>query len=415
MKLQIKFFLQFLSQIFNLKLVQFAFFLALRYLRTPRQHRLAQFTALAAIAGIACGVAAMILAQALSNGFRQEMQEKILQSTAHITIFRRDETEIYDYEDLCNRIETTRFVKKAAPTTFDSALLIGKINSSYAILRGGEEVQSSKSKSQNPNQNAIIIEIGKVLAEKTGLKTGDCGEIVSGAGNIGENFAPVSTAVEVGGTFETGIYEYDSTWIRVGLADEAKLTGKSFPSATAIAVEASDIYKSPKIAAEIAERFGADYKVLDWQEANRPLFAALALERRIGLLVIGLIILVAALNITTTLALIVNERRFDIAVLKTCGAKWKSIVQIFLFEGLIIGAIGIFSGVILSLAACFFINYFGLINLPPDVYELNRISLKPYLIDVVLTITIVFGVCLLATIVPARMAARVRPSENLKN
>jgi len=386
--------------------VRFEFHLALRYLRVPRRNRLAQFTATAAIIGIAAGTAAMILAQALSNGFRQEMQDKILQNTAHVTVFRKDDTEIFDSQNLIEQIKQIEDVKTAAPTTFDSALLIGKTNSSYAILRA---VQNS-SQSDRPK-----IEIGKVLAEKISLKIGDSAEIVSGTGNGGENFAPTSTAVEIAAVFETGIYEYDSTWIRVSLADEARLTGKSFPTATAIAVEVSDIYKSKEIAERISEKIGADYKVLDWQEANRPLFAALALERRIGLLVIGLIIFVAALNITTTLALVVNERRFDIAVLKTCGARAKSIVKIFLIEGLIIGAIGIFAGAILSLASCFFINYFGLINLPPDVYELNRILLKPNSVDVAVTIAIVFAVCLLATIVPARMAARIRPAENLKN
>ena len=386
--------------------MRFEFHLALRYLRVPRRNRLAQFTATAAIIGIAAGTAAMILAQALSNGFRQEMQDKILQNTAHVTVFRKDDTEIFDSQNLIEQIKQIEDVKTAAPTTFDSALLIGKTNSSYAILRA---VQNS-SQSDRPK-----IEIGKVLAEKISLKIGDSAEIVSGTGNGGENFAPTSTAVEIAAVFETGIYEYDSTWIRVSLADEARLTGKSFPTATAIAVEVSDIYKSKEIAERISEKIGADYKVLDWQEANRPLFAALALERRIGLLVIGLIIFVAALNITTTLALVVNERRFDIAVLKTCGARAKSIVKIFLIEGLIIGAIGIFAGAILSLASCFFINYFGLINLPPDVYELNRILLKPNSVDVAVTIAIVFAVCLLATIVPARMAARIRPAENLKN
>ena len=394
--------------------MRFAFFLALRYLRAPRRHRLAQFTSLVAIVGIAVGVAALIIAQSAARGFRQAMQEKILQNTAHITVFQTNGAEISDNRNLCEKIKQIKGIESISLTSFDNALLVGKGSSELATLRGISNFKFQISNSENKSQKPIV-EIGKSLAEKIGLSAGDSAEIVSGSGNIGENFSPTSTTVEVGGVFSTGLYEYDSTWIRVSLEDAAKLTGKNEISPTALEIKTNDIYQSNKIAAEIQKTLGADFKVLDWQEANRPLFAALSLERRIAVLIISLVVFVAVLNITTTLALVVNERKSDIAVLKTCGARPANIVLIFLFEGALLGAIGATLGVLLGLTICFLANYFNFVSLPQEVYSISEIRLENNFMEIFLTVAAAFLLSLLASAIPAWMAARVRPLENLKN
>jgi lipoprotein-releasing system permease protein len=402
--------------------VRFAFFLAFRYFRQPRRSVLARLTAWAAIIGIAFGTAAMIAALALSNGFRQAIQEKILANTPHVTIFRTDGGEISDWNELNEKIQQIEGVEKISAQSFNNALLIGKTDSAFAVLRGSREksnISNLKSQILNNNEqqttNQIKIELGRILAEKTGLKTGDAAEIVSGSGQIGESFAPVSNAVEIAGIFETGLYEYDSTWIRLSLEDAAMLTGKNLSTVSIIAVETANIYKSNETARKISEQIGADYKILDWREANRPLFAALALERRIALLIIGLIIFVAALNITTTLALSVSERRFDIAVLRACGARARKIVSIFLIEGLILASIGLIAGVLLGVSVCFLANQFDLIHLPADVYEVGSISLQVNAGEVLLIAAMVLFLSFPASAIPARAAARMRPLENLKN
>lgn len=395
--------------------MRFEIFLAFRYFRQPRRSFLARLTAWAAIIGVAFGTAAMIAALALSNGFRQAMQEKILANTPHVTIFRIDGGEIVEWKELNEKIRIIEGVKNVSAQSFDNALLIGKTDSAFAVLRASEEKYNQTTNNEQRTTSKIKIELGRFLAEKTGLKTGDAAEIVSGSGRIGENFAPVSNAVEICGVFETGLYEYDSTWIRLSLEDAARLTGKNSLSVSTIAVETVDIYKSGETAEKIAERIGAEYKVLDWREANRPLFAALSLERRIAFLIIGLIISVASLNITTTLALSVGERRFDIAVLRAVGASAKKIVSVFLIEGLILAASGLSAGVLLGISICFFANYFGLIHLSADVYEVESISLRVNTIEILLLATLILVLSFLASAIPALAAARMKPLENLKN
>lgn len=364
----------------------------------------------------------MIVALALSNGFRGAMQEKILANTAHVTVFRADGDETSDWRELSEKIERIAGVEKISAQTFDNALLKGKNNSAFAVLRGAQEKsQISNLKSQiskNDERQAtdkIKIELGKTLAEKTGLKPGDRAEIVSGSGQIDESFAPISTGVQIGAVFETGLYEYDSTWIRLRLEDAAKLTGRNLTTVSTIAVETADIYQSNETARKISEQLGAEYKVLDWREANRPLFAALRLERRIALLIVGLIIFVAALNIATTLALSIGERRFDIAVLRACGASARKIVSTFLIEGLILAFVGLFLGVLLGASACFLANQFNLIQLPADVYEVANVSLRVDFGEVLLIAAFVLFLSFLASAIPALAAARMRPLENLKN
>lgn len=395
--------------------MRFAFFLAFRYFRQPRRNFLARLTAWAAIVGIAFGTAAMIAALALSNGFRRAIQEKILVNTPHITVFRADGGEISDWNELNEKIQQIEGVKKVSAQNFNNALLIGKTDSAFAVLRGSQEGKSQTTNNERRVANQIKIELGRILAEKTGLRMGEAAEILSGSGQIGENFAPVSNKVEVAGIFETGLYEYDSTWIRLSLADAARLTGKNLSTVSTIAVDTSDIYKSNETARKISEQIGAEYKILDWREANRPLFAALALERQIALLIIGLIIFVAALNITTTLALSVSERRFDIAVLRACGASGRKIVSIFLIEGLMLASIGLIAGVLIGFLACFLANQFNLIHLPSDVYEVGNISLQVNAGEVLLIVAMVLFLSLLASAIPAQAAAQMRPLENLKN
>jgi len=162
--------------------------------------------------------------------------------------------------------------------------------------------------------------IGARLAEKLNLKIGDTAEILTL-----ENQTP--SRIRIAGTFETGLYDYDSTWIYISPEKFARLRGKTEFTPTNLSISVKDIYKTDETAQKIRSELGENFKVVDWQEANRPLFAALSLERRVALAIISLIIFIAALNITTTLALLVNERRFDIAILRTCGARTRGTLR----------------------------------------------------------------------------------------
>ncbi len=370
--------------------------LAYKYFRARRKS-LARFTSVAAIVGIAAGVASLIVAQALAKGFSDEMRDKILANTAHIAVFLKDGSNIDNHPEIAETVKNIENVREVLPTAYENSLLIGETETSYAVLKV----------SDRSNLKGSRIAVGARLAEKLNLKIGGEAEIVTL-----ENQTP--SRVRVAETFETGLYDYDSTWIYVSPEKFAQLYGQPQFTPSILNVSVRDIYASGETAQKIRRDLGENFKVVDWQEANRPLFAALSLERKVAFAVIGLIIFIAALNITTTLALLVGERRLDIAILRTCGATTRSLTTIFLVEGLFLGFVGIFAGVILGLAGCFFGNYFKIISIPAEVYSLNYIPLRPEISGILLIILIAFFLCLTACLYPALKASRIKPLENLR-
>lgn len=433
-------------------------FLAIRYLRARRPRRLARATALAAILGISIGVAALTVALALSNGFNDEMRDKILRGTAHITLMRRDGQQIPDWRGLIDRIRGVEGVEDASSTTYDGALLSTPNGSSYAILRGldregarsiaevrrtiiagsvepllnepspftnNQSTDKKRAENNSPitsfdeipseaaTPNAII---GSELAARTNLHVNDTATVISGEATLTPvGLAPRYRRVRIAGIFQSGLYEYDSSWVYLSLDTAASFAGASEPSSSIISIEVKDIYSVALVAERLRERLGASYTTVTWQEANRPLFAALALERRMGLIIIALIILIATLNITTTLVLVVAERRSDIAILSAMGARARSIMLVFIIEGAVIGTAGTITGIILGLVACLIGDHYKLVSLPADIYSISNVPFHMRALDVALAAAVAFVLSLLATIYPARAAARLRPIEALRD
>lgn len=378
--------------------------LASKYFRA-RRRSLARFTAAAAIIGIAAGVASLIVAQALAKGFADEMRDKILANTAHIAVFLQDGGEISGQERISEDLRTIENVREIAPTADENAFLIGENAVNYANLR---VISNFKFQFSNPNE--IEIAVGARLAEKCSLQSGAQAEIIM----LENGIEPVRVPVRVGEIFQTGLYDYDAAWIYVSPANHARIRGQRDFAPTILNVSVRDIYKADETARAIRARLGDGFKVVDWQEANRPLFAALSLERKVAFAVIALIIFIAALNITTTLALLVNERRLDIAILRTCGASSRSLVKIFLIEGLMIGLTGILAGVGLGLAACLAGNYWKIVSIPAEVYSLNYIPLKVEVSSILPVAAAAFALSLAACAYPSLKASRIKPLENLR-
>ena len=433
-------------------------FLALRYLRLRRGRRVARWTALAAVAGIACGVAALVAALALANGFRDELRDKILRGTSHVTLAREGGAGMEDPRAVAARVRSVEGVTDATPTTYEGALLAGPNGAAYTLLRGvdserpraREEIQGTVTAgtldavfrrdaaggaddagkatavvgaggaanraddTDGADDAPVPVVVGEELAARAGLnEVGDEGWVVTaGAEGRGPGFVPRARRVRVVGLFRSGLYEYDSAWTYLSLETVAGVEGVQ-PSVV-ISIEARDIYASDEVARRVRATMGAGWTTVDWREANRALFDALALERRTVALIIMLITIVAALNITTTLALVVVERRADIAVLSALGAQPRGVTLIFIIEGALVAAVGALAGVALGLAACFAADRFHLLRLPPDVYSLASVPLHPHGPDVLLTALAAFVVSLLATIYPALQASRVRPAEALR-
>lgn len=404
-------------------------FLALRHLRSREKRRLARVTALLAVVGIAVGVAAMIVALALANGFRDEMRDKILQGSAHLTVMRSNGQPMSDYRDVATRIARLNGVTAASGTTYDGAVVIGPKGSAYAVLRGvdgaakesvaviGRSViagsVSPLFEASTKDENLPSVMVGAELATRIGVQTGDTAEVISA--NPGFSSSNSSRRhVRVAGIFRSGLFEYDSTWVYLPLETAAAFAGGAH-TASVISVQVANIYEVKQTAARVRESLGDSYTTVDWQEANRPLFTALAVERRIGVVIIALIILTAALNITTTLILVVMERRRDIAILNAMGATSRSIMGIFMIEGAIVGVVGAVLGVLTGVAATLLANRYKLISLPADVYSISSVPLNLQFRDVLVASVVAFVLTVVATIYPARAAAQVRPAEMLRD
>jgi lipoprotein-releasing system permease protein len=403
-------------------------FLALRNLRSRQRRRLARVTALIAVVGIAVGVAALLIALALANGFRDEMRDKILRGTAHVTVMRSDGQSMPDYQEVAARVANIEGVTSATGTTYDGAVAIGPKGSAYAVLRGidGTSAQTTGDISRSlvagsgdhvfetrgEQQDLPAVVLGSELAARTGLKVGDAAEII--AAHSGSSSNGSRRHVRVAGVFRSGLFEYDSTWIYLPLETAAAFSGDTH-AASVISVQVRNIYDVKQTSGKIRQALGSSYTTIDWQEANRPLFTALAFERRIGVVIIALIILIAALNITTTLILVVLERRRDIAILSAMGATARSLMGIFVIEGAIVGLLGAVAGVSLGAVAILIANRYQLISLPADVYSISNVPLNLHFRDAALAAAIAFALSIIATIYPAHAAARIRPAETLRD
>ncbi|MGQ0540861.1 MAG: FtsX-like permease family protein [Blastocatellia bacterium] len=380
--------------------MRFEYRLVLRSLLS-RRRGLVRFTAIVAVIGIAAGVSCLILAQTFARGFQSEMQSKILANTPHISVFANENGPINDWESLVDKIALIENVESVTPTASEPAVIVGGKTSDYAQLQVfGSDLTS----------DSIEIAVGAELARRTGAVVGNTAEIVTFADG-----QPKNTQVTVIGEFQTGIFDYDASWVRISAGGYAKLRESASFNPTVLSVKVSDIYRSDKVANYIRERLGTDYRVIDWQEANRPLFAALSLEQKVSFFIIVLITLIAVVNITTTLLLLVNERRLDIAVLRTCGAKSSSIVTMLAVEGLALGIFGIALGIITGLTACFAANYYKLIQLDAKIYSISGIALKPEPLEILVIAIAAFALCVCATFFPALKASGIKPMENLRN
>ena len=417
-----------LPDLFNLGevIMPYEFFLAFRYLRSRQKRRLARVTAVAAILGIMMGVAALIVTFALSNGFRDEMKEKILQGTSHLSVMRADGLPITDYKNLASQLQQIEGVESASATTYDGGLARGSKGSSYAVLRGIESKAGQTSQArkwltegsfdplfdESPLGESRIpgAVIGSELVSRIGISLGDVFQIIPANEAGGETMR----RLRVAGIFRSGLFEYDSTWIYVDFNLAATFAGGDH-SASVMSVQVKDPDRVKDVAARVNSTLGQGYTTVDWQEANQPLFSALALERRMGLFIIGLIIAVAALNITTMLILVVVERRRDIAVLSTLGATRVGVMLLFVIEGAVVGAIGAIAGVMLGLFACLIGNHFKLVSLPADVYSISNVPLNATFSETLIAALVAFVLSVLATIYPARAAARFRPVEALRD
>ena len=391
-------------------------FLAWRYLHSRRRRPLARVTGVAAWLSVALGVAALLVTLALGHGWQDEIQDKLLTGTAHIVATRKDGVPLPDWRVYALRLRAVAGVAQVSATTYEGALIIGANGATYAVLRGvaGDDTRAIAEVRQTLTEGAFTPQetpgqavIGAALAERAGLRVGDTAEIVTGAEALDEGAAR-RQKVRIAGLFRAGWQEADATWLYLPLPTAARAAGANSEAATAFNIQVTEPYQSDRVAAALRVLLGADFTVTDWQEAQSPFFAALALARRVAFFVIGLLFLLAWLQVLATSVLIVAERRNDIAILGALGARPGSITSVFLLEGALIGLAGAVCGVATGLALCWLGNRYRWINLPAESFALNYIPFHPRASDVIWLTLAAFCSSLLATLYPAWAAARER-------
>ena len=359
-----------------------------------------RFTSVAAVAGVAVGVAGLLSAIAVSRGIQLEMQRALLAAVPHISVFRADGADVRGWGELSEKLAAITGVKEVNAHVDIPAALISESGTHLGFLQVGEV---------EPGDRPRLV-IGVELAARAELAPGMTATLMTADDSV-----PVSSEVEIVGLESTGNYEADLRTMTASRADILRLTGQDEFLPESLAVALADPSYPRAASDDVRAAVGDEYRVVDWQEANRPLFSALELERRAAFIILGLIIAIAALNITTTQALLVAERRLDIAVLRTCGARGRDVAAIFLFEGLALGAAGLAMGMVLGAAAIWGANYFSLISLDPEVYSIGQVALVPQVTDAVWIAAAVLILSLAATLYPALSAARMKPMENLRS
>lgn len=347
--------------------MSYEFFIALRYLRAKRKQAFVSLITFISIAGIFLGVAALIIVLAVMNGFETDLRDKILGVNSHIVLMKYS-GKMKNYEKLMEDIETIEGVVASTPFVYGQAMLKNGDRVTGAVLRGvsidsvlkvinfgkimeGNIHDLSRKKDETKNLPGIVI--GKELSKNLGLFLSDTVDVLSPMGiPTPMGIVPKIKKFIVVGIFDSGFYEYDSSLAFLSLAECQNFFNMQ-DNVTGIEIRVNDIYKAGEIAEVIGEKLGYPYWARNWMQMNKNLFSALRLEKRVMFIILSLIVLVAAFNIITTLIMVVMEKTKDIAILKSMGSTAKSIMRIFMLQGLIIGAIGTVLGCIGGLIVAF--------------------------------------------------------------
>jgi len=451
--------------------MRFELFVATRYLRAKRRQAFIGVITGISILGVAAGVASLIVALAINNGFRQDLQARLLGSTAHISLLRVESDGMRDWRPLLDKLSKQPHVVAAAPAIYEQVLISRGPRARGAVLKGmlpqyerkvsdllktvtlgsaaaleetpavgtggsdlgasskansnataaGEGARSTQTES--PDDLAGVqqrvaamppIILGKDLAEEIGATVGSVVLVTSPQGELTPfGMVPKYIRFHVAGIFNSGFFDYDSSWAFIRLSDAQELFGLG-DVISVIQFKLDDIYLAGDVARALEQAAGHGFMATSWMEQNKPLFRALRLERVVTFITIGLIVFVAALNILISLIMMVMEKTKDIAVLMSLGTKKAQIRRVFVAQGVLIGVIGTAIGLVLGYAISWAGGHYHFISLAPEVYSIDYVPFAPRLIDGVIVALVSIGISFVATIYPSWSAARILPAEALR-
>lgn len=409
----------------------FEFFIAARYLKAKRKQAVISVITIISVLGVTAGVASLIIALAVNAGFKEDLQKRLLGATANINLLRVENDGIRDYESLVGRLSKVPHVVATAPAIYETVLLSSGTRAKGVVLKGidiqrelkvGDLLQSVKQgrldammkpAPQQPGRADPIV-LGKDLAESLGVIVGDFVTAISPQGSLTPvGLVPRYKRFKVEAIYDSGFYDYDSAWVFTTIAAAQNLF--SLPDVVSvIEFKIDDIYRAVELSTQLKNTAGPGFTSVNWMEQNRSLFQALRLEKVVTVITIGLIVFVAALNILITLIMMVMEKNRDIAILMAMGARLDQIRKIFICQGVLIGVVGTFLGVLIGYTVSWICDKYHLIALNADVYSFSYVPFKTRLLDGVLIAVVAILISFLSTLYPARSAARVSPVEVLR-
>ena len=414
--------------------MKFELFVAARYLKAKRRQAVVGVVTTISITGVAAGVAALIIALAITNGMRRDLQDRLLGSTAHVQLMRVEADGIRDWQPLLERLRRVPHVAAASPGLYEQVLVARGARDGGALIEGilpdQELMVSDLLKTASPGSVQALepqfepdsqvagelppIVLGNELATTVGAVVGDKVTLISPQGEMTPyGVIPKWTPFRLAGTIHSGFYQYDSSAGFVRLADAQRLFHEP-DLLSVINFKVDNLDRAPEIGRAIEQAAGKGFQTTNWKEQNRELSKALKLEQYVTFIVIALIVIVAALNILIALTMMVMEKTRDIAVMMSFGVDPMQIRRIFLMQGLLISVIGTLIGLVLGYVASWAGGHYHFIHLSAEVYSIDTLPFAPRPIDGVIVAAVAIGISLLATLYPSQAAARILPAEALR-
>jgi lipoprotein-releasing system permease protein len=414
--------------------MRYELFIGLRYLRARRRETFISLITIISVLGVMIGVMTLNVVMAVMTGFEETLRDRLLGINAHVALVKSGD-QLREYENLLELVRKTKGVVAASPSIYGQVMLTSGPRVSGVVVRGVDpdkvnqvvdieryirDGSLQKLKQQQPLQvqgRTILLPgviIGIRLANQLGVFLGSPIQVVSPLGSpTAIGVIPKVRRFVVVGIFDSGMSEIDSTLVYMNLKD-AQTFFELGDAVTNIEIRVQDVYRAQSVAQDIQRRLGFPYLTEDWSRLWPNLFSALKLEKTVYFLVLLLMVLIGAFNIISTLTMVVMEKRKDIAILQSMGATRDSIRRIFLIKGCVIGVVGTLLGVFLGLAICLLIQKYRFIELPKDVFLISTVPVRIYLSNFLLVGFASLFVCLLASIYPARQAAKLDPVEIIR-
>ena len=401
-------------------------YIALRYLKSKKKHRVVSVNTAISIGGVAVGVMALLVVLAVMTGFQQDIQKKILGANAHIVI-KSYKGPMTGYDALAERLKSERDVTAYSPFVLGQVMVSYEKRAHGVFLKGVEpevEAKTTEIFSHIRDGDATKlgaggglpgIILGKELASNLGVFVGDKVNVISPVGEIGPmGMLPRVRQFRVAAIFEIGMFEYDANLVLTGMEAAQEFFGLGKDEITGVQLKLDDIYKASAVREDLQKKLGFPFQVMDWMQMNKNLFSALKLEKFAMFVILILIILVASFNIISNLIMNVLEKSREIAILKAMGATSRGIMTVFMMQGLFIGLIGTAIGITGGYTLGYILNRYELIKLPADVYYLSHLPVMMKLSDFVAVSLSAIIISFLSTLYPAWQAAKLNPVEPLR-